>query len=71
MEDRLLTELTVHSALSALSMEDRELLLLRYVNDVPIGTIAKLLGLSRFAVYRRLKAAAQHFRTQLNKEDKP
>lgn len=67
-EDRLLTGLTVQSALYALSAEEQELLLLRYVNNVPVGIIGKLLGLSRFAVYRRLKSASNHFQSELNKE---
>ena len=67
-EEHLLEKMSVHSALSALSTQEQELLLLRYVNEVPIGTIAVLLGISRFAVYRKLKSASTHFQTELNKE---
>ena len=42
-EETLLEKISVHTALSFLSEEEQELLLLRYINEVPIGTIAKLL----------------------------
>ena len=68
-EDTLLQRLSVQTALESLTIEERELLLLRYVNQVPVGTIAKLLGISRFAVYRRSLSAANCFRKELRKED--
>ena len=63
-EERIL----VRDALSKLPAEERELLLLRYVNGESPGTIGKLLKLSRFAVYRRLKAAEEHFRDEMEAE---
>ena len=67
-EEQILTRLTVQTALSELSAQDQELLLLRYVNEVPIGTIAKLYGISRFAVYRKLRTASNHFQSALSQE---
>ncbi len=64
-EDRL----AVREALNKLSSEDRELLLLRYVNDESVGTIAKTLKISRFAVYRRIKAAEERLRQGLEVEE--
>ena len=40
--------------LERLDPEDRELVLLRYVNEVPMGVLCRLYGQSRFALYRRL-----------------
>lgn len=68
-EDAQLTSIALRRAIAALSEEDRELLLLRYVNEVPVGVMAKVLGLSRFALHRRLNAAADRFRSHLRKED--
>ena len=45
------------NALKKLSDEDREMVVLRFVNDEPIGEIAKLYGISRFALTRRLNKA--------------
>lgn len=69
MEERWITGLTVQLALAKLTAEERELLLLRYVNEAPVGTIGKLLGVSRFAVYRRLASASQKFQEELREEE--
>ena len=55
----------VRQALSKLSEEDREIILLRHVNGEDAGTISKALGISRFALYRRLKAAEDRLRKEL------
>ena len=68
-EDGLLTALTLRSALSELALADQELLLLRYVNEVPLGVVAKLFGLSRFALRRRLLRAVEQLKSNLRKED--
>lgn len=56
-EDRVLTRIMVKNALSALSEEEQEMLLLRYVNEVPVSVICKLFSISRYALYRKLKKA--------------
>lgn len=67
-EENFLERISVHTALSVLSKEEQELLLLRYINEVPIGTIANLFGISRFAVYRKLKSASTRFQSALKQE---
>lgn len=69
MEDRLLTSLSVKTALRTLDKESRELLLLRYVNEVPVSVICNIMGFSRFAVYRKTNRALRKIREQLGKED--
>ena len=69
MEERLIEHLAVKKALSSLASDEQELLLLRYVNEVPVSTIAGILGISRFAVYRKLKSAAKQFREAIREED--
>lgn len=69
MEEKVIVNLAVRTALSRLSFEEQELLLLRYVNEVPVGAIAGICGISRFSVHRRLKAASGRFREELRKED--
>lgn len=70
-EDGLLTKMAIRDALSALPEEDREILLLRYVNEVPVSTICHLLQISRFALYRRMKKALQVLQNSLGEEEKP
>lgn len=68
-EEELLNALALRSALQELSGEEQELLLLRYVNEVPAGVIAKLFGISRFTLRRRLHTALEKLKTRLRKED--
>ena len=56
-EDGVLEKQVWINALKYLSDEDREMVVLRFVNDEPIGEIAKLYGISRFALTRRLNKA--------------
>lgn len=69
IEENLLTNITVRFALSRLTQDEQELLLLRYVNEVPVSTLGKIYGVSRFAIYRKIASAANHFREELRKED--
>ena len=68
-EEQILTSLVVKSVLAELESAEQELLLLRYVNDVPISTIGKILGISRFAVYRKLIAVSKKFKDKFGKEE--
>lgn len=69
MEERLLTSLSIKTALFQLDKESQELLLLRYVNEVPISVICNIMGISRFAVYRKTNSALKQIKEQLGKED--
>ena len=68
-EDNMINCLSVRIALSQLEEADRELLLLRYVNEVPVSVICKLYGISRFAAYRRISKATGNLKDKLGKED--
>lgn len=68
-EDNIATRISVRMALSELDETDRELLLLRYVNEVPVSVICKLYGISRFAVYRKISRAVKNLKAKLGKED--
>lgn len=68
-EDKITVQLSLQAALSELEESDRELLLLRYANEVPVSVICGLLGISRFAVYRRIRQAAKQLKEKLGKED--
>lgn len=47
--------IVLQQALRDLSEQERELILLRYVNEVPVADLAKLYGISRFSLYRKMK----------------
>lgn len=68
-EEQLLTKIVLKQALEELSEQDRELILLRFVNQVPINVISKLTGLSRFTIYRRINNAIARLKRNLRRED--
>ena len=68
MEDRLISTFSIKAALRKLDKESQELLLLRFVNEVPVSVICNVMGISRFAVYRRTNAAIKQMKEQLEKE---
>lgn len=47
--------LALKQALESLTEQERELVLLRYVNEVPMADLVKLYQKTRFALYRQLK----------------
>ena len=69
LEGNILESVSLQKALSELPDEDRELLLLRYVNDVPVGVIAGILGVARTTVTRRLNRITGELRIKLGKEE--
>ena len=64
-EQTLLDRVILREALQKLSSEEKELLFLRYVNDVPVPVISGLYRISRFAVYRKLKSILQKVRIEM------
>ena len=56
-------------ALETLTERERELVLLRYVNEVPITDMANIYQVSRFALYRELKKALKQLKRRLSNEE--
>ena len=54
--DDLIRKIEVNQALDKMPEEDKELLILRYMNEVPLSDICKIMGISRFALYRKLNS---------------
>lgn len=69
IEDSVLSELSLKQALNKLDDTDREIILLRYINDVPVNVIGKLYDMSRFAVNRRIKRILEFLHNDLGKEE--
>lgn len=57
--------LGLQQALETLEESERELLALRYGSEMPLGELAKMLGMSRFSARRRITAALEKLRAQL------
>jgi RNA polymerase sigma-70 factor (ECF subfamily) len=69
MEDNILSDVQLKQVFDSLSDEDREIVLLRFVNEVPVNVIAKLYNISRFALNRRLNRILGSLREHLGKEE--
>ena len=59
--DGLIDRIHIGNALEKMLEEDRELLILRYMNEESITDICKITGLSRFAMYRKLNQLKKEF----------
>jgi RNA polymerase sigma-70 factor (ECF subfamily) len=60
---------TIREAVSTLPNDLQELLLLRFANELGIGEIANIMGISRFSVHRKLNKAFDKLKAILRKED--
>lgn len=66
--EELIDSLTLRAVIEKLPQEEQELLFLRYVNEIPVTSICKMTGMSRFAVHRRLSKAVKWLKEELRKE---
>ncbi len=65
-EENILTNVSLNSAMQKLSDEDRELVVLRYVNEVPVGVLSKMYGISRFTMSRKLRKILSQLKNEFN-----
>lgn len=57
--------MALRQAFQTLPEEEREMLALRYGSEIPVGDLARMLGISRFTLRRRITAALEKLRAQL------
>lgn len=69
-ESSVLQQLALREAFQKLSQEEREMLILRYINDVPVSVMSGLYRISRYAVYRKIRGSLTKLRIELEKEEK-
>ncbi|WP_028516438.1 RNA polymerase sigma factor [Ruminococcus flavefaciens] len=69
VEENVLSDLELKNALKKLSDDDRELILLRYINGVPVNVMAKLYNISRFALNRRINRVLGQLNEYMGKEE--
>ena len=65
-EDTIIERENLRVALASLTKEEEELLLLRYVNELPFSDLCRLYGKSRFALYRELTAITKKLERRLS-----
>lgn len=66
--ERLELNLTIQQALKTLPTQEQEMLLYRFANELSVGEIASIMGVSRFCVYRKTNSALTTLKALL-KED--
>lgn len=69
MAESVIDGLVMRQALEKLTPMERELVLLRYVNEVPVKVICELQECSRFSLNRRLKQILKKLRSYLREEE--
>lgn len=69
IEDKVLSGFTLKQALNTLPDEDREIILMRYINDEPVSVIAAFYGKSRFAMNRRINNILKSLHNAMGKEE--
>lgn len=65
-ETDLPLSIALRTELDKLDAEDRELILLRYVNEVPVKVLCRLYQQSRFSLHRRMKRILKVLREGLD-----
>lgn len=60
-----LNRLVIESALEQLPEDVREMMMLRFTNEMAVTDIAKIVGISRFAVHRRIKEGLSILREKM------
>ena len=65
-EDAVVEKESLKQAMEALTNEEQELLLLRYVNEMSFSDLSKLYGKSRFALYRELSKITKKLERRLS-----
>jgi len=58
----------LRSIIGKLPQEDQELIFLRYVNEMRIASICFIMGISRFAIYRKLSKSLKWLKDELRKD---
>lgn len=67
-ENQIIDAVSVKIALDTLTDREREMVLLKVVNEVPVEDIGKIFGISRFAVYREVKKILKKLERRLSYE---
>ena len=65
-EDAVVERENLRTALKTLTKEEEELLLLRYVNELPFSDLCRMYGKSRFALYRELSAITKKLERRIS-----
>lgn len=63
--EQMAESISLKAALSKLTQQEREMILLRYVNEEPLSVLCEMYQISRFAAHRKLKKALKRLREMM------
>ena len=67
-ESEWIDKLALRAVLDRLPEEERDIIVMRYVSELPVADIAKICGVSWFAMNRRIKRILANMRKEFEKE---
>lgn len=67
-QEQMALNMDLKRALESLDARQRELVFLRYVNGLSVGKTAEILGISRFALYRKEKECMKKLKKEMEGE---
>lgn len=68
-ENKMITHIVLKQAVDSLSDEEKEMIMLRYINEVPVSVMSDMYNISRFALYRKIKSILSKLRCEFEKEN--
>ena len=69
IENMVVNQVYVQEVLSGLTENDMEILLLKYINNESINDISRIMGISRFALYRRIRRIQKQLKMSIGRTE--
>ncbi|MBO5609327.1 MAG: RNA polymerase sigma factor [Eubacterium sp.] len=69
IENMVVNQVYVQEILSGLTENDMEILLLKYINNESINDISRIMGISRFALYRRIRRIQKQLKMSIGRTE--
>jgi RNA polymerase sigma-70 factor (ECF subfamily) len=67
--ESIVDQLSIEQALDHLTDDEREAVVLRFSGELSVEDIAKTMGISRFAVRRRISSALEKLRKEMERNE--
>ena len=68
-ENKVINQIYVRELLSVLTDSDIEIVLLRYENNESINDISRIMGISRFSLYRRIRKIQKQLKMSIGRTE--
>ena len=65
----IVDRISIEQALDSLTADEREAVVLRFSGELSVEDIAKTMGISRFAVRRRISSALEKLRKEMERNE--